>query len=775
MSSVLTLLGNIPQSLKDFNSWVGWKLSEVSGAANEGSRTTKIPIDPKTGAKASVTKPGTWGSFDQAVAAQDEYELDGVGLVLRKEDRLVGIDLDDCVLDDGTIKPEAQQVVDVLATYTEKSPSGKGLRLFLRGNLQGRGKRRGSFEFYDDVRYLTVTGDHVPATPLVVEERQAELDQVYAHIFSKMFPAAIRSGGPAVRDDDEILAMARQARNGGKFAALFDLGDTSEYGGDDSRADLALCSMLSYWCGGDEKRIDRLFRASALMRSKWDEARGESTYGALTIAKATESSEDDQPVEECAAERQNAKQLLLSLTNDWDFFHDPSRSAFASVPVGNHIETYSCPGQDLRLLLYSRYFLATGEAPPAQSVADTLSVLEARALHGGICREVYLRVGGAGGASPVYIDLGDPDWRVVEIDATGWRILSLSPVTFRRGQGAKALPEPVHGGRIDELRQLVNVADDQFVLLVAAMIGMLRPNGPFPVLVLVGEQGTAKTSAALTLRKLIDPAKAPARSLPRADRELLIEARHSWMLVLDNVSRLPDWLSDALCRIATGSGYAARRLYTDSSLEIFESARGVVLTGIGDFVTRGDLVDRSIVVRLQPIAESERRTEEDLSSTFNAVAPRVLGALFDAVSAAIRNLETVQLAELPRMADFARWVHASEEACPWEPGAFLAAYRLNRAEAIEDALAADPLFAVLENLLSQGAFSGSPTELLARINGLAGEPLTTSPGWPRTASALGTRLTRLAPLMRAKKGIHIDRGKGHGGRRIDISRQTSED
>src|SRR5262249_20593555 len=153
--------------------------------------------------------------------------------------------------------------------------------------------------------------------------------------------------------------------------------------------------------------------------------------------------------------------------------------------------------------------------------------------------------------------------------------------------------------------------------------------GPYAVLILTGEQGAAKSTMARLLRWLIDPNAAPLRSQPRDGRDLVIAARNSWVLAFDNLSYLPIWLSDCLCRLATGGGFATRELYTDADEVIFDSQRWVILTSIEDVASRGDLLDRAVILRLPAIPEEKRRTEAAFWVAADAARPAILGALLD--------------------------------------------------------------------------------------------------------------------------------------------------
>src|SRR5262249_40554732 len=159
----------------------------------------------------------------------------------------------------------------------------------------------------------------------------------------------------------------------------------------------------------------------------------------------------------------------------------------------------------------------------------------------------------AGNDGCIYLDLADSKWRAVEIDAAGWRLVSHPAAWFRRPRGMLALPSPQAGGRLEELRQFVNVASEEdWCLLVAWLIQALRPSGPYPILCHHGEQGSAKSTSARVVRSLVDPNSAPLRSTPRDERDLIIAASNGWVVAYDNLSHMSDWLSDALCRLATG-------------------------------------------------------------------------------------------------------------------------------------------------------------------------------------------------------------------------------
>jgi hypothetical protein len=224
---------------------------------------------------------------------------------------------------------------------------------------------------------------------------------------------------------------------------------------------------------------------------------------------------------------------------------------------------------------------------------------------------VHLRVGRLD--DKLYIDLADDQWRAVEIGLNGWRIVADPPLRFRRSAGMRPLPLPKRGGSIDDLRPFLHISSEaDFVLSAEWMLAALRDHGPYPVLALSGEQGSAKTFRAAVLRSLVDPNIAPLRTLPREDRDLFIAATNGHVVGFDNLSNLPAWISDTLCRLSTGGGFATRQLYTDQDEVLFDAMRPIILTGIEDIVTCGDLSDSSIFLVLQSISVATGRLETEL-------------------------------------------------------------------------------------------------------------------------------------------------------------------
>lgn len=476
-------------------------------------------------------------------------------------------------------------------------------------------------------------------------------------------------------------------------------------------------------------------------------------------------------------ERKGQSTVLIELASDAELWHTVGHGdAYATFTISGHAEHWPIRSRAFKRLLCHRFFSLYQKALGAQAVQDALNVLEGNAIFEGPKFPVHIRVAGVG--DTVYVDLANDSWQVVEIDAAGWRVREAIdvPVRFRRAKAMLPLPNPIHGGDISELRGFVNVTDEDWPLLLGWLVGSLRPIGPYPALNLNGEQGSAKSTTARTLRMLIDPNTAPLRSEPRDARDLMIAANNGWLVCLDNLSNLQVWFSDALCRLATGGGFATRTLYENDEETIFDSMRPSILTGIEELASRSDLLDRSLVLSLPRITLTGRRTESAHWRDFGFAHARILGALLDAVSAAICNLPTTHIAELPRMADFALWATAAEQALGLQPDEFMCAYRGNKELANDTVLESVPVSKYIFDIADSGDWDGTPTELFKLVESIASETDKRLRAWPRSARVLSGSIKRVAPNLRLA-GLDVEFGFAGRGRQKqrNISIRRMED
>lgn len=424
--------------------------------------------------------------------------------------------------------------------------------------------------------------------------------------------------------------------------------------------------------------------------------------------------------------------------------------------IDGHRNTFPLSSSDFADWLLHRFFMEMQKAPGLTAMKTAIRTLGAHARFKGQQREVFLRVTTHEGR--IYLDIGDPNWHVVEIDAIGWRLIEDSPVRFRREQGMQALPIPERGGSIDQLRSLVNLSDDGFVLFVSYILDALCPHRPHPVLYLAGEAGVAKTMAGNIARSLTDPSEIPLQNLPTKVRDLFVDAYAGHVLAYDNISSISPAISDAICQITTGGGFGTRRLYSDLDRILIGGYRPVVLAGLQNAIDRSDLAERAVVVSMQHIAAERRRSEAEMWACFQENNAKIFGALLDRIACGLQRLPNVRLSHLPRMADFALWSVATEA---FPPGVFIEAFAGAAADAVEAVAEVDPVVvAIRAFMMGRESWTGTAAALLGELSNHDRTEAAPSKWstWPRDVSSFGKRLRSASSVLR-KTGVEVVIGR----------------
>ncbi len=473
------------------------------------------------------------------------------------------------------------------------------------------------------------------------------------------------------------------------------------------------------------------------------------------------------PKKSAAAERLSQADVLVQLAlPQATLFRAPDDEPMAAVTVWDanhhftHREHHRLSGKDFKNWLTAQYYQATNRALSPQALVNALGLLEAKARHEGPGQPVFVRVGRD--AEAVYLDLGDPRWTCIQIRAGSWERLSRHPIAFIRPPGLLPLPNPADApaeALDDLLLPFLNVADHDWQLVLAWLTFALAGDGAFPVLGIHGPHGSAKSTTSRRLRATIDPNLADLRGLPRNEEDLAIAASNAWLLTYDNLSHLTPWMSDAFCRLATGTALSTRRLYTNREEVLFHFRRPLLINGIEDLASRADLMDRTLHLELPAIPAIRRQPDKQLEQEFQHAHAAILGALLSAAARALEQLPHAPQEPLERMADFHRWGTALERGLAWPSGSFARAYRANRAKARRLVLESDVLYQPLVDFLARqgGDWLGTHGELLPALTLLAGERARTQ-DWPKTPRGLQSHLRRLDPVL-AEEGIHIETGE----------------
>lgn len=447
-----------------------------------------------------------------------------------------------------------------------------------------------------------------------------------------------------------------------------------------------------------------------------------------------------------------AEELVALVEETAELLHTPEGDAYARIQCGDegaqHAEIWALNSTGFREWLAATFYATSQRTAREASLKDAINTLTGIAKHEGAEAVVWLRVAEHDGR--YYLDLCDAQWRAVEIGPDGWQVLDHPPVLFRRTQTMRPLPEPVRGGDLDRLWRSVNVPEEARPLVLAWLLETLRPGTPYPVLEIIGEQGSGKSDTCERLRRLSDPNAINLRAAPKSIEDVFVAARNNGMVALNNLSHLTAPMQDALCTLATGGGFAGRTLFTNAEETVFETTRPVILNGIASLATAQDLVDRTLRVELPMIMEDRRALASDLAEQFETDQPAILGGLLDLFADTLRELPKVRLDRLPRMADFARLGEAMTTARGWP--SFVVCYAERRRQTVVMALEASPVAVAVMHYVERhpGGWNGTVQGLLDTLADFRKD----AEDWPKSARGLSDALRRMASGLRVV-GVEI--------------------
>ena len=494
---------------------------------------------------------------------------------------------------------------------------------------------------------------------------------------------------------------------------------------------------------------------------------------------------------------------LINLTVDHEFWVDAVKKQFVTFPVANksamgidpsvsptaiHYENWPIGSKNYRHFIERQYRLQYQESPPKVILDSVLEILAGNALFGDLSFQTHIRT--ARYEDRIFIDLTNDHWHCVEISASGWSLSpDKPPVKFLRTNNVEAMPIPDPSGDFHSLRQVFRLSSqDDYVLLAAWLMYALIENGPYPVLALEGVAGSSKSTVTKQIKQLLDPRKPFIQSVPRNIGDLFITANNAHLITIDNLSEIGQDLSNILCGIATGTGFSKRALYSDSDEVYYDVCKPIVFNSINSVIDFSDLADRSIRLCLPPIgtttnvvdianqaplpaSASERLGIEEINARFQQWAPKIMGAIFNAIQAALPHYKTIRAlpAEI-RMMDFAQWAVAAGKALTNDDRDFTRIFLDNRRHSSLPLLEANVLSSALLKLMkSQAYWSGSPTELFNVLSDLVGAEEKQDKTFPKRANQLTRELNKSITTLK-QFGIdysHSD-GNNHKVRRITI-------
>ncbi len=721
----------IPQVMKEYNNWVCWGIQIRDG------KETKIPYSPH-GGLAKADEKSTWGTFEQAQAYQANHEnLSGLGFVFSDADDFCGIDLDDCRKHEtGKIDTEAQTIIDDFASYTEISPSGKGVHIIIEGRKKGTKARKGKIEMYDTGRYFTMTGDVVD-NQTTIEHRQEALDKLYDDLFTtpKSEPAQPQMGSLS---DGTLIEKAKNARNGTKFSALWE-GDIADYDSP-SEADLALCSLLAFWTGGDYDAIDRLFRQSELVREKWTER---EDYRASTIEKALSASHQffenvtsshsgetgakgkrarskdvslkeqiarirrrkkvkpfdiKQLVSELIIKDMNAHGQFYQTNEDVCYYFDEEQKRLAHIGDDRRFGTFiedvygiNASEQEYKFLIASMITetLRRGELTTVHQFAfydkDTKQ-LYAYDNDDGIYKmdgkEIKRVDNGADGVLFLgdelcekfeYMDIGDEQF----LDP-----LIIDPINFSSGEGVN-----------------LNKKEQAWLFMIDIYTKFFEPLLPTkPIVAFIGPKGSGKTMAQRILLKVLFGSGFNVTSITKED-DFDAAVTANYIVAFDNVDGEIDWLNDKLAHTATGKMMQKRELYTTNRNIRFFPKCFLMLNARSPRFKREDVTDRLLLFRTEEI--DRKRSEGEMIDEVMDKRNEIWSELLNVLNIIVKELATdsSDFTTAFRMADWAKIAWQIAKVPGYEKTFLDLLDKMDRAQS-EFLLEDDPIFLCLDAWLT---------------------------------------------------------------------------
>lgn len=457
-------------------------------------------------------------------------------------------------------------------------------------------------------------------------------------------------------------------------------------------------------------------------------------------------------------ESKSQSQLLLDLVEEesFEFFHDNLKTPYIRFKDNNKTDNAKLFSTKSKLKLQHIFYKKYGRPINDQQFKQAISILAAKSTFDHQEEHVFLRV--AGLSNGIAINLANKDKQCAIITEDGVDVTDINSANFISSPAMMPLSKPIVPDKdiLEKFQNLLGLSDRVFYCILAFLINTLKPNGPYFCLIIEGEQGSGKSFLAECIKNLVDPSKAPKLRLPNNERDLMIQAKDNHLLVFDNVSSIKGDISDALCSLSTGSGFATRKLYSDEELIIFSEARPYILNGISSFANRPDLIERAIYVHLEAMPKEKRKTEAEIKNEFEKLKPAILGEFYRLISYAIRKIEDVETPRNFRMADSAKWILAAETGTKYPKGTLLASIEQSQNDIFIDSLQRDSLALALIKIANSSPFEGTMGRLFEILDSI--RPSRHDKYYPSSSASLSRRLDRLKPSL-LKTGIAIEFGK----------------
>ena len=774
------------------------------------------------GYKLQWSIPANWINFlDAKKAYLDGLDLpdghkckfEGLGYFISREKDakldVYAVDLDHCRdIDTGEIAEWALKILMKLDSYSEVSPSGTGVHVFVKGmlpenskNTNDQMKDKNRVEVFTNKHHITITGNRLEEYPATIEDRSQIIESIYNEVLEVKAAKKKEIKQDKVKKSRVIYDAKEEAKRKYVSVAIEDeisiLKGTPEGGRNNqlNRSAFAIGQFVgAHYISEREatRELERAASAAGMCEKDGIEATIRSGLqdgmtNPRTIPESTDPQtalpkivlvEEAKKIPESQIEVESPKKqaianilVKIAVKNCIELWHTPNNECYITVPKNSHKEHYKLSSKAAKIWLGKQGHELMDKVISGSTIKDAVNVLEGKAIYEG--KEYTLGIRKAQIGDKIYVDLGDDTWRAVEIDRSGWRVINECPVKFKRSKNSLPLPMPERGGEIDELRGLINAANDEnWVLILAWLSQAFWCKGPYSHMYLRGPQGTLKSYMMKMLKTITDPSTAAERNLTKSEQDTAIAMGSESITCFGNLSGITNGMADLFCIASTGGVFAKRALYTDDEEAVTNVKCMLLMNGIDDLGQRGDLLDRTIVLDLERV--ENRRTEEDINSEIEEKKAKLFGCLLDMTVLGLDNIDSIELDDPPRMADFAKW------ACACLGGAanrFIEIYTEARENTSIDLAETNRLPSAIYSFVRnqpEKKWTGSASLLLANINHYSGIiPGRELEDWPTTPDKMGSELRRFTPALEAR-GIFTSY-KRTGGKRIItlLARDTS--
>jgi len=477
-----------------------------------------------------------------------------------------------------------------------------------------------------------------------------------------------------------------------------------------------------------------------------------SEYRRLGIRYSNRQSiENDEQLHDLEAHTQAESIMELIDKNVKGIFLDQNATAHAAIRMEDHNEIIPVNSSKFKRYVAKLFWDRNHKVVSTETIKNAINIVQARAEYESETIPLSLRVAWKDDA--IYYDLTDSKWHSVRISKDEWQLVRNTPVLFTRHNPLPQVEplKPYVPDIMDKWIDSLNITNSSHKLLMKVyVISLFIPDIAHVMLDLFGEKGSAKSTLFLQIKNLVDPCRPSLLTLHNDRKEFIQQLTHYWLCYYDNIRHIPGWLSDEACRAITGVGNTKRELFTDDDDIVRQYKRCLGFNGINICLTQEDALDRSILIDLERITPDKRRTEAEVLARFEELKPMLLGFIFDTIVKALQIKPSINLTELPRMADFAVWGEAIARAMGYKENAFLAAYFDNIGRQNIEAIEAHPLGSAIAKLVhcwqpGHDSWEGSPQELLEQLEIIAPSLKidTKSRNWPRTPNTLSRRLNQI--------------------------------